>query len=178
MHSACAQDHESKEVVHLLGHKPFIYIQVSGAGSAEARSQQRFPPVSLLKQRSPSPTEMASGASLSGTLLDGRPPRMHALLTHLHRGLNNIIKNDHQRAHCKQITLVGAWRTNPAKGRTRSEAICGSGESASARSFFFFFLFLQTFTHTFLWLLGETPGRLQRDMFYRLKSVFLCSDLL
>lgn len=71
-----------------------------------------------------------------------RPPLvcMH-LPTHLHCGLNNIIKNDHQRAHCKQITLVGAWRTNSAKDRTRSEAICGSGESASARSFFFYLLF-------------------------------------
>lgn len=66
---------------------------------------------------------------------------MHALLTHFHCGLNNIIKNDHQRAHCKQITLVGAWRANSAKGRTRSEAICGSSESESARSFFFFCLF-------------------------------------
>lgn len=33
--SVCAQAHESKEVVHLLGHKAFIYIQVSAAGSAE-----------------------------------------------------------------------------------------------------------------------------------------------
>lgn len=76
---------------------------------------------------------------------------MHALLAHLHRGLNNIIKNDHQRAHCKQITLAGAWRTNPAEGRTRSEAICGSRESASARSFFFFFLFFADI-YTFIFL--------------------------
>lgn len=148
----CAQAHESKEEVHLLGHKAFIYIQVSAAGSAEERSQQRFTPVSLLKQRSPSPTEMASGASLSGALLDCRPPRVHALLTHLHGGLNSIIKNDHQRAHCKQITLVGAWRTSSAKGRTRSEAICGSSQPA-APSFFSFLPFpplLRTFTRALL----------------------------
>lgn len=30
----------------------------------------------------------------------------------LHCGLNNIIKNGHQRTHCKQIILLGAWRTN------------------------------------------------------------------
>lgn len=83
VHFACAQDHEGKEVVHLLGHKAFIYIQVSAAGSAEERSQQRFTPVSLLKQRSPSPTEMASGASLSGTLLDSPTPSpLHACTPH------------------------------------------------------------------------------------------------
>lgn len=29
------QAQESKEVAHLVGHKPFIYIQVSAVGSAE-----------------------------------------------------------------------------------------------------------------------------------------------
>lgn len=33
--SSCAQAHKPREVVHLLGHKPFIYLQVSAAESAE-----------------------------------------------------------------------------------------------------------------------------------------------
>lgn len=85
---------------------------------------------------------MASGASLSGALLDSAPAHPP---THVHLGLNNIIKNDHQRAHCKQITLVGAWRTNSAKGTTRSAALRRSSERASAWSSPF-----QPFTRTSL----------------------------
>lgn len=44
---------------------------------------------------------MAGGAMLSG--LCETPP--------LESGLNVIIKNDYQRAHCKQIILLGAWRS-------------------------------------------------------------------
>ena len=73
------QDHDSKEELHLLGHKAFIYIQVRAAGSAEESSQQRFTPVSLLEQRSASPTQRASGASLSAALL---PPPPHACTPH------------------------------------------------------------------------------------------------
>lgn len=109
---------------------------------------------------------MASGASLSGALLDCRPPRVHALLTHLHRGLNSIIKNDHQRAHCKQITLAGAWRANSAEGRTRCEAICGSSQPASARSFFSFLPFF--FCGHLHAQFSETAGR--RRGFYQMKS--------
>lgn len=102
---------------------------------------------------------------MSGALLDCRPPRMHALLSHLHRGLN-IIKNDHQRARCKQITLVGAWRTNSAKGRTRSEAICGSSQPAPARSVLLFSSFFppRTFTHAVLRDCWAAAG------FYQVKS--------
>lgn len=118
---------------------------------------------------------MASGASLSGALLDSAPPT-HP--TRVHLGWNNIIKNDHQRAHCKQITLVGAWRTNSAEGRTRSAALRRSGERASAWSPLFFPVIYTHFSGHLntddrlmsrlrLW---ETLGRLLRDICYQMKS--------
>lgn len=64
---------------------------------------------------------------------------------HLHRGLNNIIKNDHQRAHCKQTTLVGAWCTSSAEGRV---AFC----SHVLRQRFCLVILLQPYTHS-VWTL-------------------------
>lgn len=47
------------------------------------------------------------------------PPPCHPV--HLHRGLNSVIKNDHQRAHCKQI--CSRWRL-AHKHRSRRGAFC------------------------------------------------------
>lgn len=165
---------KAKKEVHLRGHKAFIYIQVSAAGSAEERSQQRFTPVSLLQQRSPSPTEMASGASLSGALLDCPPPRVHALLTHLHRGLNSIIKNDHQRAHCKQMTVAGAWRTNSARGHMQQQP----ARFCSLLLLFSSFFFLSSRGHLHAHF-SETAGR-RRGFLPDEESgfIFFYSDLL
>lgn len=50
------------------------------------------------------------------------PPPCHpSHPVHLHRGLNSIIKNDHQRAHCKQI--CSRWRL-AHKHRSRRGAFC------------------------------------------------------
>lgn len=65
----------------------------------------------------------------------------------IHCGLNNIIKNDHQRAHCKQIILLGAWRTNSTLEAERVLQPCAANSSACS-SFFFFFFSPAIYTHT------------------------------
>lgn len=100
----CANLQDQRAASLLQSHKAFIYLQVS-VGRVQSKDRRRDLHLSLNIDRGLWVTEMATGASLSGALLDG-PPLL------LLCGLNNIIKNDHQRAHCKQIILLGAWRTN------------------------------------------------------------------
>lgn len=54
-------------------------------------------------------------------LPSSRPLHHPSHPVHLHRGLNSIIKNDHQRAHCKQI--CSRWRL-AHKHRSRRGAFC------------------------------------------------------
>lgn len=96
---------------------------------------------------------------------------MHALLTHLHRGLNSIIKNDHQRAHCKQMTVAGAWRTNSARGHMQQQParFCSLLLLFSS---FFFSPPADIYTRTSPRLLGGGGG------FYQMKSRVLFFFLL
>lgn len=135
---------ETREALHSRGHKPFIYLQVSAGGECRAEiaaeiytclSAQTEEPIAyrdgLLEpaclessaRRAPPPLLLPSAAASSPPLRPHPPPPpCHpSQPVHLQRGLNSIIKNDHQRAHCKQI--CSRWRL-AHKHRSRRVAFC------------------------------------------------------